>query len=386
MEPNSDNNNPRALLDAVSAIYAAPGSRDGWDRMMSHLNALTGSKAGVYVLVNKADLSNEINAFAGFADSDVAAYQGPNGAAKDVRFSYLHNLLPGQVFREFEYVTDRAAWDASEWIQHQREALGCYWCMSALVSTHGLWRDYISVNRLESLGPHVEREKQNLQTLLPHIGRAAEIHRTLTSLAQRYGAVLSVLDRLMIGLVVLQSSGHIAVANATAKDICARTGALRITPAGRLQAPEPHQDGPLQRLIKQCIDTATATGLNPGGQVALMRSGCAVLAEILPLRDDGLPDGEAIRGAAVFLIDANLANVVSVSGLTRIFSLSPSESAVADGVANGLATNDIADLRGTSIETVRKQLKAVLAKTGTCSQLELLRLATKLTPPLRDRD
>jgi DNA-binding CsgD family transcriptional regulator len=119
--------------------------------------------------------------------------------------------------------------------------------------------------------------------------------------------------------------------------------------------------------------------------VRFRRGRNVVLGEVLPLRGDGLSDGELLYGAAVFLIDPKLARAVSMSGVARIFALSRSESAVAVAIAEGLSTGDIADLRGTSVETVRTQVKAVLVKTGASSQLDLLRMAAKLTPPLRDR-
>lgn len=227
------------ILAAIGVIYAAPGSRTGWEGLVQAVNDLTGSRASVYVLVNKENLSNEISAHHGFDEAVRSAYEGPHGAAKDVRFQYLHNLIPGRAFREFEYVTDRSAWDGSEWIQYQRTHLGCYWCMSAPVSTHGLWEDFISVNRLEARGQHTDREKQALQTLLPHIARAADLHRTLTSLEQRYGAVLSVLDHLLVGLVIVDRFRHVVVANVTARAACEEQASWKSPDPGKSSRPSP---------------------------------------------------------------------------------------------------------------------------------------------------
>ncbi|RVT48115.1 helix-turn-helix transcriptional regulator [Rubrivivax albus] len=371
------------LLDTVHAVYQAPGNADGWARAVAAIGGLTGSKATAYLLVNGETLHNEITAFAGFAEADLAAYQGPNGAQKDVRFRYLHNLVPGQVFREFEYVTDRAAWDASEWIQYQREALGCYWCMSAQVSTHGLWRDYISVNRLESRGSHSDREKSLLQAVLPHLARAGELHRVLDRLAERYGLVLSVLDRLLVGLVIVDAAGRVAAANTSAHAACAASGAVHITRDGRLRAADVAQDAAVQRLLAGCIGTASGKALHGGGTQVLQRGDRAVLAEAMPLHGERLSDGEMLHGAAVFLVDPAVAQVVSLQGLAKLFALTDAEAQVADALVNGLAPRDIAEQRGTSLETVRTQLKTAMAKTGANSQLDLLRLAAKLAPPVR---
>lgn len=67
-------------------------------------------------------------------------------------------------------------------------------------------------------------------------------------------------------------------------------------------------------------------------------------------------------------------NPMLESVLAEAFGLTASERAVVEGFAAGLSTAQIARQRGRSEETVRTQLKAIMAKTGTRSQLELLRL------------
>ena len=376
---------PDDILAAMGAIYAAPGSRTGWEGLVKSVNDLTGSRASVYVLVNKENLINEISAHHGFDEAIRSAYEGPHGAAKDVRFQYLHNLIPGQAFREFEYVTDRNAWDSSEWIQYQRAQLGCYWCMSARVSTHGLWEDFISVNRLEALGPHTDDEKQALQTLLPHIARAADLHRTLTSLEQRYGAVLSVLDHLLVGLIIVDRFQHVVVANVTAKEACETSGVLEITRSGQIVAALADQNRAFQQLVAAAVNTSAARETHAGGQLALTHGPHALLAEVMPLKDDGLTDREGICGAVIFLIDPNVSKAVSTDGIARVFGLTASEAAVAESLANGHKVAEIAEQRNTSADTIRKQLKAVFSKTGSNSQLELLRLAVKANPPIRTK-
>lgn len=371
------------LLDVVTTIYSAPGDQAGWTQAVEEISELVGGKASAYLLINKETQFVEVSGFCGFTDQHRAAYEGPNGKTKDIRFQYLHNLLPGQVFRDFEYVPSRAAWDASEWIQYQREELGCYWCMSAQVSTHGLWQDIITINRLEKLGPHTDKEKSDLQTLLPHLARAAELQRMLTSLESRFGAVLSVLDRLLIGVAIIDRSHRVALANVSAQQICESSGTARLMRDGRFMASDSSQDQQLQQLIADAIATSKSQGLSDGGQTLLTQGTSQVLAEVIPLRDDNLPDGDNIRGAAVFLLDQNLSQEVSLGGLAKIFGLSPAEEDVANTLSNGLSVKEVADRRNSSEETVRKQLKSVFAKTGVNSQLELVRLATKVTPPIK---
>jgi DNA-binding CsgD family transcriptional regulator len=60
-----------------------------------------------------------------------------------------------------------------------------------------------------------------------------------------------------------------------------------------------------------------------------------------------------------------------VAVLQRLFQLTPAEARVAQAVAQRQTINEIADRLGLSQETVRTQLKAVLAKTGVKRKLDL---------------
>ncbi|MGH8682352.1 MAG: helix-turn-helix transcriptional regulator, partial [Burkholderiales bacterium] len=87
-------------------------------------------------------------------------------------------------------------------------------------------------------------------------------------------------------------------------------------------------------------------------------------------------------GTGVFIIDPGSPHRISVDGLSKIFKLTSSEHSVTDLLVNGADVRGVAEFRGTSIETVRSQLRRIFLKTGASSQLELVRLAVKATPPI----
>lgn len=96
----------------------------------------------------------------------------------------------------------------------------------------------------------------------------------------------------------------------------------------------------------------------------------------------GLPSRsrEFVPGATALLLVAPLSpdSTPNVRLLQRLFDLSPAESRVASAVASRRTVKAIAGDFGVSQETVRSQLKAVLAKTGTKRQLELALLLANL--------
>ena len=74
--------------------------------------------------------------------------------------------------------------------------------------------------------------------------------------------------------------------------------------------------------------------------------------------------------------------MISTSGLERLYSLTVAEGDVARMVAEGIETGDIADSRNVSPDTVRTQVKRILAKTGAANRAQLVRLAHSVNPPI----
>jgi len=70
--------------------------------------------------------------------------------------------------------------------------------------------------------------------------------------------------------------------------------------------------------------------------------------------------------------------------LTGLFDLTGAEVHVASGIATGGSVEEIAAARAVSRETVRTQLKSILAKTGTSRQVELALLLTGARPLKKD--
>lgn len=103
---------------------------------------------------------------------------------------------------------------------------------------------------------------------------------------------------------------------------------------------------------------------------------------ICPLRDpDNLLEGQ-FRGAIVYVIDPANVEMVSTQGIARLYGLTPAEDAVCALLLNGMSTNEIAETRSVTVETVKSQIKSLLEKTRTKNRVQLIKLALSINLPI----
>ncbi|MHC9234148.1 bifunctional helix-turn-helix transcriptional regulator/alpha/beta hydrolase [Pseudooceanicola sp. 502str34] len=119
------------------------------------------------------------------------------------------------------------------------------------------------------------------------------------------------------------------------------------------------------------------------------RSFTPILLNLRPVFPDPerLPTGAPLRPDYVLVVSSLLRWPDShAEMLQNAFGMTPAEYAVMRALAAGHSVNEIAEMRGRSVQTVRAQVKALLQKTETRSQPELVRLmlSTVETAPPQD--
>src|SRR5262249_27909980 len=126
--------------------------------------------------------------------------------------------------------------------------------------------DFLAVLRVirpRSAPPFGRREAALIHRLMPHLSRALLLHERLGAAAARRDEALEVLDWFPTGVLLLDSTGHVLVANRVAEEILAAGDGLRTGNDG-LRAVLPVESAALRRLIAESSGVQTS-----GVQVAL---------------------------------------------------------------------------------------------------------------------
>src|SRR5262245_27247860 len=172
----------------------------------------------------------------------------------------------------------------------------------------------------------------------PHLRRGLQLHRKMIEMQAQNSGLSTAFDAVLMGVVLLGSSGSVLSANRAAAEICAGSKCLQLGPTG-IRAMEGKADRALQRTIA----SAKAPGLgNSGGGVIRMdrRSGQPLVVVVSPIRTGDWPAGTRV---AVFITDPDLHQSSAPRILQAAFGLTPAEARLASLLGRGSSLAEAAE-------------------------------------------
>lgn len=141
---------------------------------------------------------------------------------------------------------------------------------------------------------------------------------------------------------------------------------------------------PERAVIWRGQGRARADGISAGTLLTTQRRSAkdALLLNVAPLMASrsGVEDG--LRGTMVIAIDPENRSVISTAGMEKLYGLTGAEMRVCRLLVEGCETQTIADMRNVTAETVRTQVKSILAKTRTSKRSDVVRLALTVNLPV----
>jgi DNA-binding CsgD family transcriptional regulator len=222
-----------------------------------------------------------------------------------------------------------------------------------------------------------------LDNLLPHLASVLRLHRrlaesTVPSAASGEWWHEPVLDRIPLGIILIDKNGRHRYANRRAERLIAENPGLRLSQQEGLIA----TDGSLQRALRLAIQAALAA--NDARHGAVLRLPGSTLHRDCWLRIVSLGQENALantwHGArvAVFFDGPDETKLDPVE-LSQLFDFTARETALARLLLAGYNLQSAAVALNLSQESVRSRLKTLFLKTGTHRQAELVQLLTRLS-------
>jgi DNA-binding CsgD family transcriptional regulator len=233
------------------------------------------------------------------------------------------------------------------------------------------------------LFPHAPAERdpdtiEQLQRLVPHLLRVAQLNRQFAGIEIRALAAETALDRLATALLIVDGVGPVVYHNSAAAGVMAAADGLIII-GNRLSAVDSSENQALRLLI-----AAAARAPGGGGLCAWRGHPHSATVRTSPYEVLVAPVGETMFAsgliepmAAVFIRDHGASVATPTEWLQRLHGLTPAEARVMRALLAGDPLERMAERFNVGIETLRTQLKAIYRKTDTSSQAELVRLGLR---------
>ncbi|MBF9196621.1 helix-turn-helix transcriptional regulator [Microvirga terrestris] len=225
-------------------------------------------------------------------------------------------------------------------------------------------------NRSSRLGRFTPEEVAFVQSLLPHVGRAARLTQKLELGKAAASAGRIALEHLEAAVFLVSRQGVVLETNAAALRLMRNQGTFRLH-AGRLHL-QLNQGQNFTDLVRKVLDSRTGTSF-----MIHQSDGTMVQAFLNPLSSNVLWSSSP---GAVLVVQSRVADdLASLQRLRTAYKLTAAEERLLRALCEGESVADYCNRTGLSRNTVKTQMSSLFSKTNTSRQAELIRLALSQT-------
>ncbi|MGP1397032.1 MAG: helix-turn-helix transcriptional regulator [Inquilinaceae bacterium] len=234
----------------------------------------------------------------------------------------------------------------------------------------------LALHRDSGAGEFEASELAAFDGLIPHFKRFDRLRRISARLEDRVAGLEAALDRLPQAVLIVGQGERVECANAAAQCLLAANDGVCLR-SGRLM----FDDSGSAARLRQHVKTALRAGAAGAGDLAVPRpSGRpAYRVSVLPLAEASFyAERPGDPKVMIVIIDRDTPLGLGETRLAALFGLTPAEARLAEALGSGLTLAAVATRHRVARSTLRSQLLAVFAKTGTDRQSDLVRLLATL--------
>lgn len=270
----------------------------------------------------------------------------------------------------------------ADWLRPQN----LFYALGGVVDRQGTVALKMSFVRPRSAGAFDRDTLALWQAMMPHVQRAADLHRRLAGAEQRCRDAEAALALLPTGVVLLNENGSVRFVNSSGRALLEQHRGLAIDGHGHLVAAAIESNRLLQREVSVATHPMTLSGSHATVERRLRLRGAGgpldVTVAPLPTRSDRF----VTRAAAVVFLSDPTTPATDLSGaLMEEYRMTRAEARLTSALVGGTSLAHYAEQARLSMNTVRTQLRAASAKVGAKRQADLVRIVLTGPAPARQR-
>ena len=362
------------VLDLVGSIYDAALDAQLWPGVLNRIGDAIGGPQVVFGFYDPANGIADMHAPR--TDPDIVRSFG--NWTNVPHLPCTGNYQPGKVFTGADVIS-RDEFTGTAFYHELWRPAG----FSAEPLVTNLFADNGTSGHIASHGslnrPFDGSQKRLFAALAQHLVRAVALQRRLYRLTIGNECVLTGLDGLQQGFLLVDAQARPLFVNRVARARLDARDGMHLD-AGALSASDADGERALRQLIASCGgEVSLAAG--SGGDLTLSRGAGRLPLGVLvtPIQPEAamaaIPWTSSQRAVAIVLIsDAETEKTASVANLRERFGLTPAEAAFALEIIKGDGRQASADRLGITVGTARSHLSKIFDKTGVRHQAELVRL------------
>jgi len=240
------------------------------------------------------------------------------------------------------------------------------------------WKSYVGLQNSKERGNFAGEEKKFFAGFYPHFERALQIYARLKTNDSEKQIFEDALDRLSIGVFILDGNGKVIDINKAGRDLAVGETWLTLS-KGRIAFAGRKDNTRLDEAIKD----AARCHISPGGEPFVdafnvgSTAGSVIGVLVRSVSATDPYSSETSPSVVVYMSDIGRQRPAPEKFIARLFGLTTSEALLVTLLANGSTLADAAAALNITKNTVRNYLKIVFYKTGVSWQADLVRLILK---------
>ena len=216
-----------------------------------------------------------------------------------------------------------------------------------------------------------------VRRLLPHLRQFVRVRHALFKAGALGASAAQFLGSTQVGVVYVDWRGRILETNDRALNLLRRAEGLHDL-GGLLSAQRPADNARLQNLLSDALPTFGKPAL--GGSMTVRRPAGQprLVLYVNPVPPDHGADSIRPIAALILISEPGSLPHINPDIVAAALDLTPSESRVAVGLAEGRSVRDIAAETGRQVNTIQFHTKQIHQKLGISRRTELIRLVLSL--------
>lgn len=342
----------------LELIYDAVGSDLGWESVLAAIANDVHAQSAIVSIDNVAEQRLLVWRTHGFSEASMRSY-GDYYSTTDLWAKSLSTKRSGQF-----YATHALAGDAeflnSEFCHDWAKPIGMRHSAGAYIEEADGLAIRVAFQRNAQQGFYTQETVDYLNSLLPHIKRAAELGRELGRL--RVNDLLSETGAPGTTAMLVSDTLQILAMNKAAMSRMDSGKEPSSDLFGRLKFASDDIQEKVAREVRAWT-RPPGNDAQPGRKAFEVRFAAGARLRVLPFPSH-LVDGFALRSQRMALIVIEEIEHDPVKQRVASWNLTRSESEVLTLLMSGLSANEISVARSRQLETVRSQVKSILRKSG----------------------